>query len=159
MKKFATFALLILVLAACKKPEDDNSNEFSEYIVGQWNIDELEADITTDILGNPVQIPAEAISLNGFYQFNSDQTFKYMVDTDMEIIIPGIGIDTIPYKDEQEGTYEIINDNDIRLNSQGGSTIFEVKSKSPSTIIGDINEEIDTMALKLDLEIEMILRK
>ena len=160
MKKLGIVLLGLLIIASCRKPQDATTgNSLSDYIVGKWNVDELEVDITADILGNPVQIPAEAVNVNGYYNFKADKSYDFLIDTDMEVIIPGAGVDTIPYNDKGNGTYQVVSNEEVRLTQDGRTSVIEIKSSSPSSIVAEMVEQIDTMTMSLDLEIDMVLKK
>ena len=167
MKKIATLALGLLVLVSCTKESTDNgggngSGVWPDYLVGTWNLDdvELQATVTLPALPLPITIDGESLSTSGGYTFNSDNTFTFDWESNMSFLIPVLGPDTMLIEQDGQGTYVVLNDSQIELDQNGTKTVMDLKSKSPSLIITEFEDIITVFdTLTADVDVEAILSK
>ena len=159
MKKLFLLFALTVVIFSCKKDEDTGPPTFSEYIVGTWNVDDLEVKAKLDFQGTPITIDGESISTQGFYKFNSDKSFTYDWSSEVVFTIPLVFTDTIPVEQKGDGTYKVINDDQIEMLENGATTTYDVKSKSPTLMIVEMTDQIKMDTVTVDLEVEVIMSK
>ena len=159
MKKAFLLLVLTVVIFSCKKDEDNGTPTFNEYIVGNWNVDDLEVKAKLDFQGTPITIDGESISTQGFYKFNSDKSFSYDWSSEVIFTIPLVFTDTMPIEQKGAGTYKIINDDQIEMLENGATTTYDVKSKSPTLMIVEMMDKMDLDTIQVDIEAEVVLSK
>lgn len=164
MKKVLLIALGLLVIVSCTKDETGGgaTPSWPGYLVGTWNLDDIEMEVTTTVPGVPlpITIDAESITTSGGYTFNSDNTFSFDWESNMALMIPILGPDTMLIEQNGNGTYVVLNDNQIELDQNGTKTTLDLKSKSPSLIITEFEDNITVFdTLNADIDAEAILSK
>ncbi len=156
MKKVILLLALTVVVFSCKKETTSGGTPtFPEYIIGNWNVDDLEVKAQLDFNGTPITIDGESISTQGFYKFNSDKSFNYDWSSEVIFTIPLVFTDTVPVVQKGAGTYKIVNEDVIELTENGVTKDYDVKSKSPTLMIVKMNDTmvIDTITVKIDSEV------
>lgn len=164
MKKIFILALGLSVLIGCKKESTDNgggngSGVWPDYLIGTWDLDDVEMQMKVTVSGIPIVIDGESITTNGGYTFNSDNTFSFDWESDMALAIPLLGPDTMLIEQDGAGTYLILNENQIELDQNGTKTVLDLKSKSPSLIITEFEDTMMYDTLSVDVDVEAILSK
>jgi hypothetical protein len=163
MKKILIIAFGLLVIVSCKKEETPGSTTpvWPDYLVGTWNLDDIEMEITANVPGIPlpITIDAESLTTSGGYTFNTDNTFSFDWESNMALVIPILGPDTMLIEQDGSGTYVVLNDNQIELDQDGAKTLLELKSKSPSLIITEFEDAVMFDTLMVDIDAEAILSK
>ena len=163
MKRILIIAFGLLVIVSCKKDETNGSGQttWPEYLVGTWNLDDIEMEITANVPGIPlpITIDAESLTTSGGYTFNTDNTFSFDWESNMALVIPILGPDTMLIEQDGSGTYVVLNDNQIELDQDGAKTLLELKSKSQSLIITEFEDAVMFDTLMVDIDAEAILSK
>ena len=164
MKKVLLIALGLIVIFSCKKEETGGGNAsavWPDYLVGTWNLDDIEMEITANVPGIPlpITIDAESLTTSGGYTFNTDNTFSFDWESNMALVIPILGPDTMLIEQDGSGTYEVLNDNQIELDQNGAKTLLDLKSKSSTLIITEFEDQVMFDTLMVDIDAEAILSK
>lgn len=139
MKKLIAFSAAILLLTACKKetPAPPGPNE---WIVGYWQMTDLEVSGNVTIGGNPLPLTGNGSNYTGGYQLNANKTANYDFSCDVELIIPVLGSFPLPFSQQGNGTWKLENSN-------------------KSLIVTDVNGQITTFPIKVLTENIMILEQ
>ncbi len=165
MKKVLLIALGLIVIFSCKKEETGGGGNapavWPDYLVGTWNLDDIEMEITANVPGIPlpITIDAESLTTSGGYTFNTDNTFSFDWESNMALVIPILGPDTMLIEQDGSGTYEVLNDNQIELDQNGAKTLLDLKSKSSTLIITEFEDQVMFDTLMVDIDAEAILSK
>lgn len=164
MKKILIIAFGLLVIVSCKKEESGGGNApavWPDYLIGTWSLDDVEMEITANIPGIPlpITIDAESLTTEGGYTFNSDNTFSFDWESNMALVIPVLGPDTMLIEQDGSGTYVILNENQIELDQNGAKTVLDLKSKSPTLIITEFEDQVMFDTLMVDIDVEAFLSK
>ena len=160
MKKLLILALGIMAFTACKKDETaPPAQTWPDYLIGTWNLDDVDMEISTTIMGFPVTFDAESLTSTGGYTFNSDNTFTFDWSADMVFELPIIGADTIPVDQTGGGTYTVLGEDQIELDQNGQKTILDLISKSPTTVVTEFEDMYDLDSVSADVEVRAVLSK
>jgi hypothetical protein len=162
MKKALIIAFGLLVIVSCTKEETGGGTPvWPDYLIGTWNLDDIEMEITANIpsIPLPITIDAESLTTSGGYTFNADNTFSFDWESNMALVIPVLGPDTMLIEQDGSGTYVVLNDNQIELDQGGNKTVLDLKSKSPTLIITEFEDQVMFDTLMVDIEAEAFLSK
>ena len=160
MKKLLILAIGIMTFTACKKEETaPPAQTWPDYLIGTWNLDDVDMEISTTIMGFPVTFDAESITSTGGYTFNSDNTFTFDWSAEMAFELPIVGADTIPVDQTGGGTYTVLGEDQIELDQNGQKTILDLISKSPTTVVTEFEDMYDLDSVSADVEVRAVLSK
>ncbi len=163
MKKVLIIAIGLLVIVSCKKEETGGGNAptvWPDYLVGTWNLDNVELTAKLVFQGFPVTGDGESVTTMGGYTFNSDNSFSYDWSSEVAIEFAGIINDTIPVDQKGSGVYNVLGESQIQLISNGDTSLLDIKSKSVSTLVVELEDKMEVDGFgEVELEIESILSK
>ncbi len=160
MKKIIALSLSILVLAACKKREDQPSGP-DQFIVGYWEMTDLEVTGNLTVAGNPIPITGEGTNYSGGYNLKSDKTADYDASCDVVLNIPGIGQQSFPFERNGSGTWSLANNNtELRVvEGNGTTTIFPIKVLTENIMIVEQDSTFNMGAFSGSINYEVTLEK
>ena len=161
MKRIVIISLAIVTIMACKKKEEPTPPGPNEWIVGYWEMTDLEVsgNITVGTTGIPVN--GEGENFSGGYQLNADKSASYDASCDVILNIPGIGQQTIPYSRMGTCTWKLTNNATVLevVESNGQTTIFPIKVITANILIVEQDSTFNMGGFSGTINYEVTLEK
>ncbi len=159
MKRILAIGLTLLVLAACKKREENTGPD--QIIVGYWAMTDLELTGSLSLAGQQIPITGEGENYSGGYNIKSDNTADYDAACDVLMNIPGIGPQSFPFERTGSGTWSLTNNStELRVVEGNGTvTIFPIKVLTENVMIIEQDSTFNLMGAAGSIEYEVTLEK
>lgn len=161
MKNILIISVALLTVLACKKKEEPKPAGPEQWAVGYWTMTDLEVSGNVDIAGTPIPLSGEGKNYVGGFQLNSNKTGSFDFSCDIDLIIPGIGTQTIPYAQSGSGTWTLINNNtELEIKETGGpTTIYPIKVITETIMILEQDSTFNMGGFSGTLNYEVTLKK
>ena len=151
--------LMATVLFACKKKnEDGGSGGNTDPLVGNWRIDEIDIEGSTDLGGTTINFTGEGENMTGGYNVKADGTMTYDVSYDLVLNLTPLPSQSIPVSQSGSGTWQEVND-ELIIVDQNGTTIYPIKVATANILILEQDTTINQGGIMADMELEITLRK
>jgi len=167
---FKTLALAAVVgFSSCSKDDDnkkeDQQNNIQTGLVGEWNLSKMEIrdgkmSMANQNVGTFTAISSDA---KGGLHFKDDGTvvsnIGYTTTMTMSFSIPGLPpvtqdvTETIPQVN-QTGTYELIDDNTLRITNPDTSITYNVVSYTANKM--ELEHEVETSEISQGMPVDMV---
>lgn len=160
MKKLIAFSAAILLFAGCKKdtPAPPGPNE---WIVGYWQMTDLDVTGSINVAGNALPIIGQGENFSGGFNLNANKTATYDAACDVALTIPGLPSQSVPYSMMGNGTWKLTNNATILevLESTGQTTIFPIKVLTANIMIVEQDSTFNMAGVSGSLTYEVTLKK
>ena len=163
MKRILLGLTIALAIVSCKKKTTTQTPDGPEqWIVGYWEMTDLEVSGSVDVGGNAVPLTGDGSNFVGGYQLNSDKTASYDFSCDLEIVIPVMGTFPIPFAQKGSGTWALKNSNKLLVvtnTTSGQVSEFPIKVITENIMILEQDSTFNMGGVSGTLNYEVTLEK
>jgi len=160
MKKLIALSAALMLLAGCKK-ETPTPPGPNEWIIGYWQMTDLDVTGSVTVAGTAVPIIGQGENFSGGFQLNSDKSASYDATCDVALTITGFPPQSVPYSKIGSGTWKLTNNATVLevQESNGQTTIFPIKVLTANIMIVEQDSTLNMGGLSGSLTYQVTLEK
>jgi hypothetical protein len=159
MKKFLTLCLIAFTLLACKKKEETPDGP-AQWIVGYWMLNDLEVSGNITVAGTAIPVNGDGKNFAGGFNLKSDNSATYDASCDIELVIPGLGTQTIPFQQAGSGNWKLTTNNTkLEVTNGTSTTVYPIKVLTNNIMILEQDSTFNMMGVSGTLNYEVTLMK